>query len=151
MRDRSSAITAHYQERKGRLARLLVWIVAKNRSTGDPEALGLWTGDDHATFSIAGDDRLYYGAGPIIEIEPLQVQTGLRVRAQRITFSGVDPAVKTAILQYEPRLARVEMHIADFDPMTGALLAEPERRFKGIINKTPITTPEEGGEAKVVV
>lgn len=151
MRDRSPAVTAHYQARKGRLARLLIWIAAKDRSTGETETLGLWTGDDHATFSIGGEDRLYYGAGPIIEIDPLQVQTGLRVRAQRITLSGVDPAVQSAILQYEPRLAPVEMHIADFDPLTGALLAEPERRFKGIINGTPITTPEEGGDARIVV
>ncbi len=151
MRILSPAILAHYQARAGRRARLLIWITAKNRSTNAPETLGLWTGDDHADFTIGGEVRTYFGAGSVLEIEPITFRSGLRTQTQRITLSPIDPAVKTAIRDYEPRLADVEMHLVDFDPVTGALIDEASERFRGIIDRVQVITPEEGGQAQCVV
>lgn len=151
MRTLSPAILQHYQARAGRRARLLIWITARNRTTAAPESIGLWTGDDHADFTIGGEVRTYYGAGSVIEIEPITYRTGLRTQTQRITLSPIDPAVQTAIRQYEPRLGEVEMHLVDFDPVSGALIDAPSARFRGIIDRAPLITPEDGGQAQVSV
>lgn len=151
MRTLSPAILQHYQARSGRRARLLIWITARNRTTNAPESIGFWTGDDHADFTIGGEVRTYYGAGSIIEIEPITYRTGLRTQTQRITLSPIDPAVQTAIRQYEPRLGGVELHLVDFHPVTGALIDAPSERFEGTIDKVQVITPEAGGQAQVSV
>ncbi|WP_174843492.1 hypothetical protein [Thalassococcus sp. S3] len=148
MRDRSFLIDAHYADRKARLARLLFWIEARNRETDAVETIGLWTGDDHVTFAIDGQSRVYYGAGAILEIDPLVFEEGLNVRTQRLIVSAIAPEVEQMIRGYDPRLAPCEIHVAHFDPETGALIDAPERVFKGNLDKAPITQPALGdGEA----
>lgn len=151
MRDRSPLITSFYQTRKGRHARLLIWIQAKDRTTGLPKPMGLWNGDDTQDFVIGGQTRTYHGAGPVIEIDPITYQVGLRVRTQRIVFSALSPAVQTVLLQDDPRMAEVQMHVADFYPETHNLIDEPERIFKGNVDGSPLTYPPEQGNAVCVL
>ncbi|MEL7098294.1 MAG: hypothetical protein AAGM84_05640 [Pseudomonadota bacterium] len=137
MRSRDQAILDHYAERNPRRVHLLVWLSGKDRTTGDAETIGLWTGPDHTTFDIDGVTRTYYGAGSIIEADPFEYAVGLEVRTQRLVFSGVAPEVMQATRAYDPRLAPVEMHEAHFHPETGTLLAAPERVYKGFVDLAP--------------
>lgn len=151
MRTLDSAILAALQARTGLLARLLIWIVARDRSTGDDTPVGFWTGDDQQSFTIGGESRTYYGAGALISTPPLQAEVGLKVRSHRVTFSPLAPEVEQVIRGYDPRLAPSQMHVAYFDPDTHNLLAEPVRIFRGFVNTVSVTTPGVGGEASVEV
>lgn len=133
------------------VARALIWIRARDRVSGAEQALGLWTGDDSAQFTINGQSRSYAGAGALLSIDPIISQSGLLVRMSRITLSPLAPEVAQAIRGYDPRLAPVEIHRALFSPDTFNLVAEPHRVFSGWIDELVINTPEVGGEATVEV
>jgi len=129
------------------VARLLVWVEAMNRTTGAPETLGLWTGEDHRTFEIDGTARTYFGAGGLLQVEPVTMQAGLTVRMHRLTLSPLAPEGAELLRGYDPRLAPVEIHRALFDPETMDLLDAPHLVLRGQVDEAPITTPEIGGEA----
>lgn len=147
MRQFPSALSAFLGERRGRFARLLVWIEAKNRDTGAPETLGFWTGEDHQIFTLAGVERTYYGAGALVAIDPLTSDIGLTVRQTRLVFSGIAPELVQLVRGYDPRLAPVEIHVVDFDPETHIQVAEPQRVFRGWIDAAPIEEGELGGDS----
>ena len=151
MRDFGSASAAYLAARGGVMSRTLVWITAKNRTTGAAESLGLWTGDDHQDFSIGGVTRTYYGAGAMLSVDPITMQAGLVVRMQRMVLSALSPEVTQIFRGYDPRLAPVEIHRALFDLETHALIEEPHRVFLGWIEEAPIATPEIGGQATIEV
>ena len=151
MRTFDPAVLAQFAAREGMAPGLLVWISAKNRETAELETIGLWTGEDHLEFSIGGETRTYYGAGTLLRTNPLDSVVGLSVRSQTLTFSSIAPEVQQALRGYDPRLAPAEMHVAYFDKMTGNLLAEPMRVFKGLVNTVEIITPAVGGTAEASV
>lgn len=147
----STALAAHLAARKGLAARALFWVVARNRDTGDPASLGLWAGDLDETFTISGASRLYFGAGGLLQIGALTSETGLTVRSQTVTLSPLAPEVKQAILTYDARLAPCEVHVAYFDPETRALIEEPRRVFKGVVDRITFPRAPLGGEAQAQV
>lgn len=128
-------------------ARILFWASAKNRGTGATETIGIWNGDQDRAFTIGGASRTYVGAGGLIQIEPMVYGTGLQIRTQQVAFSPLDAEVIDLIRTFEPRLAPVELHRALFDPLTGDLIEEPHRIFKGEIDDLTIGTPEVNGTA----
>lgn len=128
-------------------ARLLFWAEARNRGRGAIETIGLWNGDQDRGFSIAGSSRTYLGAGGLIQVEPIVYATGLGVQTRQVVFSPLAAEVSELIRTHEPRLAPVELHRALFDPLTGELIEEPHRIFRGEIDEVTITTPETGGSA----
>ncbi|MGR3599195.1 MAG: hypothetical protein ACU0FH_02145 [Heliomarina sp.] len=151
MRNLAAPILSMLQARAGMYACLLVWIEAKDRSTGVREPVGFWTGADHQDFNIGGETRTYYGAGAMIGTEPMTANVGLSVRTHTLRLSHIAPEVRQALRGYDPRLAPAQMHIAYFDPATHNLLADPVRVFKGSVNATPITTPGVGGSGAAEV
>lgn len=146
-----SAVAAALAARGGIRARVLVWLTAKNRTTGAVETIGIWNGDDHRTITIRGSDRLYHGAGALLDVGQITRETGLTVRTLDVSMSPIAPEVQVALRGYEPRLAPAEVHHAFFDLATDDLLAEPTRVWKGWIDAVSIQTPEEGGEASCTV
>ncbi|MDP3961791.1 MAG: hypothetical protein Q8Q26_17300 [Pseudorhodobacter sp.] len=151
MRIYGSATTAHLAARTGLQVRLLAWVRAKNRSTGAEEAMGLWTGDDHQVLTIDGTERLYYGAGGVLGLDPITMRSGVVVGMQTVTLSPLAPEVAQMIRGYDTRLAPVDLHRAFFEPLSGALVDVPQRIFRGWIDKVQIRTPEVGGNATVEV
>ena len=139
-----SALLAHYQSRAPRVAHLLVWVWARDRDTGTMETIGFWTGADHQVFTIGGESRTYLSAGSLLSIEPVVGETGVRVRTTRLTFSGASPEFRQAVAQYQTNDARTDFHVADFDAATDALIAEPQRRFKGYIKGIEYPRPAIG-------
>ena len=138
------AVAAARAARVSTHVEVLVWILARNRSTGEVESMGLWSGDDVVDFTIGAETRTYYGAGALLEVPDIQASTGLEVRTISLTLAAMSPEVETLIRGYDVRFGAVQIHRAEFGP-TGALLGEPERIFKGFVNGAPITTPEIGG------
>ena len=124
MRSYDAPTIAALQARGGIVARSLIWAVARNRSTGAAESLGLWTGADDRAFTISGSSRTYVGAGSVMEVPPLSAQSGLDVRMQRLSLSPISEAVATLIRTYDARFAAIEIHRALFDPITGLLVSD---------------------------
>ena len=146
MRSIDPAVATHRAARVHTHVEILVWVSARNRSTGAVETLGLWTGADHQAFTIGGEVRTYYGAGALLEIPDIEAGVGLEVRSYQVGLSAISPEVEMLLRGYDPRQAPVEMHRAEYD-MNENLLAAPERIFKGWIDGTPIITPATGGNS----
>lgn len=133
--------------RSGRIVpRWLVWLSARNTATGQVETVGFWTGDDDADFEIDGEERRYHGAGSLISIGDMTYTAGGEVQMQRLTLAILAPEVEQAIRQYDPRLQPAEIHLALFDPDTGALIGTA-RAFRGWIEEAPIRRAAKGDQA----
>lgn len=148
MRSFDAPTLAQFQNRTALVARILIWAVARNRSTGLDESLGLWTGAQDASFTIGGTPRTYAGAGSIMEIAPIVAQAGIAVRMQRFSLSPLSPAVAALIRTYDARFAKIEIHRALFDPVTNQLVSEPHRLFKGIIDEVALPIDPKSGEVR---
>ncbi|MDR5655367.1 hypothetical protein [Ruixingdingia sedimenti] len=149
MRSYDSATAAYMAARSPIHAHALVWVAARNRETGLSETIGFWTGDDHRDFVVAGSTRTYYGAGAALGVDPIRRGTGLQVRTQRLSLSGIAPEVQLAVRGYDVRHAVIEIHRAVFDPLTLALVAPPHRLFKGYIDKLRFQTGAKGEASSV--
>ena len=135
----------------GVASRHMVHVIGRNRSTGAPEALGLWQGDDHLTIAINGANRTYYGAGGLIGVEPIRAGIGLEVRMLQATLSPLTPEVALLLRGYDTRLAPAEVHRGLLSLETGQLIAEPIRVFRGWVDEVKIKTGEVGGTSEAAV
>ena len=151
MKSYSPTRLAYRQSRTGVACKILIWVSARNRTSGAIESSGLWTGDDHKVFSIRSQGRTYYGAGNVLAVDDIVSETGVKVRTRTVKLSALTPEVQQLIRGYDPRLARIEMHRAEFDTLTGNLIEEPERIHKGWIDKVNWSRPGLGGEANCVL
>lgn len=147
MREYDAATLAALQTRDGVRIRILIWVTARNRTTGLPEAMGLWTGAQDRSFTIGAESRLYVGAGTVMEVPPIKIAAGLQVRMQRFTLSPLSAQVADLIRSYDARLAPIEIHRALFATGDGALIAPPHLVWRGFIDEAPVKQPEPGGTA----
>lgn len=145
MRDIHPDILTLLRARRGIVVRLLVWIVAKNRATGAPEAHGFWNGDQDATMTIEGESRLYGAAGALLGVEPVTEEIGATVRMQVIRLSGISAEAEQVLRGYEPRPAPFQLHRLVFDPLTMEQVGTAQFLFGGAIDRVKITTPQKGG------
>ena len=137
-------------QRTGFVAHWLVWVHARERSTGNPVTAGFWSGDDHQTFIINGESRLYFGAGALLEVDPIRQEVGLQVQMQSVALT-MTPDVEQAIKGYDPSLQPVEIHRAVYDPETMTLTAAPELVFSGTVDGTPINEGPIGGTSSITL
>ncbi|MBY6113290.1 hypothetical protein KUW09_04875 [Mameliella alba] len=127
---------------------VLLWVEARNRSTGDTEAMGLWTGPDDRNFDLGGDLRSYRGAGAVLEVPALVSQVGLAVQMQSAALAIVTEEVETLFRGYDARQAAVEVHLARFDVDSDALIGI-DRVFSGWLDRAEILTGQRGGSASL--
>lgn len=151
MRTFDTATSAYLLNRRDVVARVLVWITARDRETNAPVSIGLWTGLDVQTMVVEGETRTYYGAGEALSIDPIKRAVGMDVQMQTIRISALKPAAQLAIRGYEPRLGTVQIHRAFFDPASRVLAATPILEWEGVIQEAPISTPAAGGEASCTI
>ena len=142
---------AYLSARTGVASRHMVHVIARNRTTGAAEALGLWQGDDHLTIAINGTNRTYYGAGGLIGVEPIRAGIGLEVRMLQLALSPLTPEVAQLLRGYDARLAPAEVHRGLLSLETGLLIAEPIRVFRGWVDEVKIRTGEVGGTGEATV
>lgn len=127
---------------------VLLWVEARNRSTGAPERMGLWTGLEDQAFNVGGELRTYQGAGAVLDIPALVSQVGLAVQMQTASLAIVTEEVQTLIRGYDARQAPVEVHLARFDPETDALQSI-DRVFTGWLDRAEIMSGQIGGNASL--
>ena len=151
MRDFNATELTYLQSRTGFNAKSMLWVSARNRSTNAIETVGLWTGGQTQDFVIGGVTRTYFAAGGMLAIDQITMQVGLQVRMQRVTLSPLASEVTQMMRQFDAGLAPAEIHRAMFDTLTGGLIAEPRRVWKGQIDVAPIHTAEIGGQSTVEV
>lgn len=151
MRTYSPATAALFASRAPFVGHLLVWFRARNRDTDAVETIGFWTGADHADFVIGSETRTYYGAGAMISMDPIQRETGLKVRTQRITFSQVSAELMQLLRGYDSAHAPVEVRRAMFDPDTDMLVDTPHIIIKGYVNTAKLPTPAKGETASIPI
>lgn len=151
MRTIDSAILAALEAREGLIARSALWIVARNRTTGDAYPAGFWTGDDDATLAVGAEERPYRGAGALIGIEQIVFGSGVAVRSLRAELNALHPEVQAALAAADPRLARVEIHQVFFAATTRAQLGAPVRVFRGTVDQVPRSVAPPGGQAALTL
>lgn len=137
-------------QRSGHVAHWLVWVNARERDTGNPVAVGFWSGDDHQVFTIRGQARTYFGAGALLNVDPIRQGVGLQVQRQTVTLVTT-PEVDQAISGYDPSLQPAEIHRAIYDPATMTLTAEPEEAFTGTVDAAPIEEGPIGGTDSITL
>ena len=125
----------------------LIWITARNRADNGAESLGLWTGAD----VIETGGRTYYGAGALLDLDPITANLTPREVTWAFRVSPLDPAVIAAVRTYDARLAPVEVYEWFHDPDTTAPLADPVRVFRGNIFTVDMPEPAIGQDAAATI
>lgn len=148
MRDLPIEIQQYVAEQPGVKIRQLLWVIAKNRTTGDPEPHGLWSGEDTQIFTIDAEPRTYYGFGQFIQWGQLQVEATLNIRKLQATVSAISPEVEQVLRGFDPKFAPVQVHLVFLDPETNNIVGNPYRIFKGWIDKFPVRRPANGEDAQ---
>lgn len=142
-------------ERERRIATVelpMLWVEARDRETGDVEAVGIWGGLDTETITVidmftgVSQSRTFYGAGSMLEVGAVRHEAGLTIRSVSVTLSSLAPAVLQAFRAYEPRGAQAQLWRRTYAVETMTPLAV-ERWVKGYINAAPIERPAPGGDA----
>lgn len=142
MRPVSAAAQALRESRAKLVERLLLWIEPRDRSTGDPDGFGFWTGRD--TVSVTFVDawtgqtvtRTFDGRGAIQEQPVIRHAAGLDIHPVNLSLSLHHAGVVAAVRTLEARAARVQLHRVTLHPETRAVVGV-ERAFKGHVNLAP--------------
>ncbi|MBN2628944.1 MAG: hypothetical protein JXR75_00225 [Rhodobacteraceae bacterium] len=137
----SPATAAYLARRGGSVVRVLVYLAARNRQTGEIETVGLWSGEADRIFAIGGQSRTYYRAAGVLQIDEIVSTPGTDVSFTTLRLCSIDERVIAAFRGYDPRFGAVEIHRALFDPDSGALIDAPERLFKGWIDGALMPVP----------
>lgn len=136
----------YIQARAGVVARLLVWITARNLDTGLPESFGLWTGEENRAFVVDAQSRDYVGAGVLLEMGSIKAEPGLDVRTWSLALAGASSDVEAAVKGFDTTFAPVEVHRVLFDPENGQQVGSPHRVFRGKIDNLDFQTGPIGDE-----
>jgi hypothetical protein len=154
MRSYSPAVQAALEAGRLKLRRS-IWCTVRNRSTDAPYSEGYWsetysrelTVFDPATGS--NSTRTYYGAGTLIEMDPLPRTATLQVKRPSVRFSQVNPRVDELFRDYDAKHAPVEVHTILFDPDTGEQVEAGEVEFIGRVNELVVNQPAAGEPGSV--
>lgn len=133
-------------------ARDFLWLVARDRDTGDPVPVGFWSGLSNVTAPVLDPDtgteavRAWYGVGALIEISDIPSVLGVTVNDITVRMDQLDAEVSEAIRLYDCKQAGVQIFRGLFDPDSGLLVAPALCRFVGFVDEVQIHTPSEGGD-----
>lgn len=142
MRKYDAATSGLLAARRGLVPQRLVWIKARNTSTGAVEAVGLCSGVDDLSLVLEGEARSYLAAGTLLQSEPITAAAGLSVRTHQLKLAAAAPEIEALVKGYDTRFAPVEIHRALFDPETRALAGVPHRVFRGLVDTIEFPTDE---------
>jgi len=156
MRSVDAAILAAIQENQ--VAALdLVWVTAKDRDTGVPVSLGVWTGPDNRVINVVDaltgstEARTFYGAGALVEISAIPLTSDISIRSVDVKLSQIATAVQVLVRDYDPAHAPVQIYRSYLSTDTMQPVAAAEARFVGYVDGSPIETPAEGQEGSCIL
>lgn len=151
----STAMLDYLDANLGVDVREAVYITGKDRSTGLPASVGLWAGLDTVTFTLIDGEtgaevtRDYTGSGTLLSISAIPLTNDFTIQTVKLTLSGVSDAVALAVRQYEPRLAKVDIHRICLDLGSGSPIDSAPCHFFGRCNDLDITDPVKGNDATI--
>ncbi|ETR79296.1 hypothetical protein X566_01555 [Afipia sp. P52-10] len=131
------------------MARDFLWLVARDRDTGEPVADGQWSDvgpiDAPVIDPMTGGPvtRRFFGSGTLTKISDISLVANLRAQTVTIKMSQVHDRVQEIVRAYDCRRARVEIFRGLYNPVTQALVAPALARFFGFVDKIDIKTPAE--------
>jgi len=140
----------------GLVPRQFFFITVRDRSTGDPIEIGIWTGDDDITLDVISGttglavERTYYG-GLNLEIGEIVRVSDLTIQSVEVSFSAIAAVCKSIVFGHDPRLAKVELHAGWLDSATRAFSDEPEIDFLGEVDGAPVSTAQVGGDSMITL
>jgi hypothetical protein len=144
-------------ENRALVARDFLWIVVRDRTTGDSVSDGMWS--DYGTIAAhvvnpdtgIAESRTFTGAGGLISISDVALVNNLTVQNVTIVANQLVDRVNELMRDYDPKQGRVEVYRGLFDPATRIMVAPAECRFVGFIDQVEINTPKEGEEGGVTI
>lgn len=134
-----------------------LWIVARDRSTGNPYPYGFWSDVGDVSVPVINPlsqspvTRSFEGAGTLISISDIPAVSNLTVQTITIELSQISDAVASVVRGYDLKQARVEIFSGYLDPDTRALIEPAFCRFQGFVDKSEIKTPKEGEAGSIVL
>ena len=139
------------------VARDFIWFVARNRTTGDPVADGLWSDVGNVAAEVINPDtglaeeRDFYGSGTLVSVSDIPLVSNVTVQQVTITLSQIDERISDLVRTYDLKQARVEIFRGLFDPDTRLLVSPVVPRFVGFVDEVQIRTASENEEGAVIV
>jgi hypothetical protein len=156
MRTLPAAILTALADRR-LVARDFLWIVARNRSTGEPEAVGFWSDVGTVDAPVIDPDtgldvvRTFHGSGTLISTDPIPLVSTMEVQNVNVRMSQIDNLVQQAVRDYDCKQAPVQVFRGLFSPESRTLVAPAEPRFVGFVDRIEITTPSENEDGGVLL
>ena len=139
------------------MKRDFLWIVARDRETGDPVSVGFWSDLANVSALVVDPEtgspllRDFYGSGSLISISDIPAIVGVSVENVTVTMSQLHDQVEEALRLYDCKQARIEIHTGLLDPDTRQLVDPAEPVFVGFIDRVEIKTPAEGGDGAAIL
>lgn len=139
------------------VARDLLWVTAKHRTTGVDHPLGFW--NDVMTVTISVKDgrtgatvaRDFRGVGAALQVGKIPLTSDITIRTVDIDIPHLDTLVEELVRTYDVRGAAMQLYRGYFDPATRVMVAAAKPRFVGYVDGAPIVTPKEGGEGSITL
>jgi hypothetical protein len=149
MRTIDSTVNTALQQRSLK-ARTFLYIIAKDRATGDPAPVGFWNDVGNLTVPVIDGisgitvARDFFGSGRLIGIDDIPLTSDISVREISGTLSQVDQTTQNAVRLYDAKFAPVQIYRGIYDPAKHILINAAVCRFVGFIDLVEILTPKEG-------
>ena len=144
MRAYDPTTLSHAASASGLVAQILLWVEAKDPA-GQPAPVGLWTGEDDRSITVAGQSRLYEGAGELLAIEPITYRQGLDARLHKMVLSGLGADTEALLTGTDARLAPADLYRVIMDAATREIVGSPHRLIRGWVNELVINTGQISG------
>ena len=144
MRAYDPTTLSHAASASGLVAQILLWVEARDPA-GQPAPVGLWTGEDDRSITVAGQSRPYEGAGELLAIEPITYRQGLDVRLHKVVLSGLGGDTEALLSGTDARLAPSDLYRVIMDVSTREIVGSPHRLIRGWVNELIINTGQISG------
>ncbi|MEE2860837.1 MAG: hypothetical protein VYB46_08505 [Pseudomonadota bacterium] len=128
------------------------WVRARNRDTGAEQTMGLWSGDDDITETVQTPDggtasRTYLGGCNLSIPDGIPLVADLTDNPVTVAVSQIADATQQLVRGYDVRLAYCEIHQTSW--VGGAFASVPQLQWVGVVDDTPIATPQVGGDGNI--
>lgn len=134
------------------------WEIAGGGGKGAVVELGFWTGALNVSLEVidpdtgAADMRNFVGGqSVVVEIAPIRLTAGLRIKTVSIKLSGIDPAVRSALALHHWDRAPVQIHRVPHSPISSLPVAAPRTRFVGFVDQVSIPRPRANSAGPVTL
>lgn len=131
-----------------------IW--ARDRETGDPVEICLWSGDEDVTLEVISGttglpvERVFYG-GVNLERGEIVRSSDFTIQSLEVSFSAIAQVCKSIVFEHDPRLAKAELHEGWIDTASGLITDDPEIEFLGEVDGAPVTTGSVGQDSKITL